>query len=578
MKPSARSNASNPIISINQLRFVVLSTLLLTVMPAKSQSFVPKDISIDSIFGQWQNKQAPGVVAGLIYGDSIRYTKAFGYADVDNGKKNNAKTRFQIGYPSRQFVVLGILILESQGKLSLGDPLRKYLPDFPQYQHRLNISHLVNHTSGLNDLRMLRRIIGIEDNDLHTQEDDLNVIRTQKQLNFIPGTNFSYMTSKTEITLMLEIIKKASGQSLASFATDYIFSPLQMENSCFSKEDNNILENKAISYQNQGDSLKLQKLRLTHVFYTSAEDLKRWYSALTGKAQTSLSQIMRKLDKPVTLKNGATFDSWWGQLTLGRSFYHKERGLPAYWQFGRVGGYASNVFRFPEQQLTSFVLGNNNEYNGMPAMLHANQYIENQYTEPSSIDPKLLKIRSLSAKALKKYEGHYWDAKRGIARKLQVERDTLFYKRLDQEEGAPLIPLKTSETFQLLVEGDEKIIFSFQEIEGKAIYDVTLGESRPYRYVRYAPSKSENQNEYVGVFYNKDLKVIYDFEISGEQLLARGPKGKMVNFYPVMKDIFRSDAIEFGSIRFARDTSGKIDGFTIFTDGIQNLKFNKLKS
>ncbi|WP_435624899.1 serine hydrolase domain-containing protein [Flagellimonas sp.] len=535
--------------------------------------------AIDSIFSQWQNKKAPGVVVGLIYGDDKDYTLAFGYADVQNEKKNTVQTPFQIGYLSRQFVVFGILVLESQEKLSMDDSIQKFLTDFPKYDHEIKVSHLVNHSSGLNNHSVLRRLIGIENNGIHTQEDALHLIKSQEKLNFVPGTAFSHMTSKTEITLMLEIIKNASGQSLESFFKEHMFRPLQMNHSSFSESYNDILPNKAISYQTQDDTLMFQKVGFNNVFYSTAEDMMKWYRALTGKSTSILSPLIQKLDEAVTLENGDKFDSWWGQLTLGRSFYHKERGLPAYWQFGRIGGYASNVFRFPDQQLTSFVLGNNNVYNGMPAMLHANHYIENQYTEPSSIDVGLLKTKKLSAKDLKKYEGHFWDAERGIARRLVMERDTLFYKRLNQEEGTALIPLAHPETFQFLNEGDEKIILSFKKSEGNLTYDIALDESEANTYLRYTPIEATAKilEEYQGSFYCTSLRIIYDFNIYDGQLSAKGPKGRTVVFYPVMKDTFRSDALEFGSIRFDRDTQSNIQGFRIFTDGITNLEFIKLK-
>ncbi|MEM9361026.1 MAG: serine hydrolase domain-containing protein [Bacteroidota bacterium] len=553
---------------------------ILTLNSTYAQSEKNTENAIDSIFSQWQDKQVPGVVAGLIYGDTIGYTRAFGYADVKNKQENTVQTKFQIGYLSRQFIVFGILVLENQGKLSLDDAIQKYLPDFPTYEHQLKISHLVNHSSGLNDYGIVRRIIGVQTDDFHTQENSLRLIKSQKELNFIPGTDFSHMTSQTEITLLLEIIEKASGQSIASFMTEHVFNPLGMENTHFIEDPNTIVDDKAISYQNQGDTVKLRKINFSHVFYTTAEDMQQWYRTLTGISKSTLSPIIQNLDKPVTIKNGAEFDSWWGKLTLGRSFYHLERGLPAYWQFGRVGGYASNVFRFPDQKLTSFVLGNNNVYNGMPAMLHANRYIQEAYTEPSSIDPSLLKTRKVPTSALKTYQGYYWDGKRGIARKVVMERDTLFYKRLDQQEGAALFPLATPETFQLLIEGDEKIVITFKKSNGKKTYDITLGESNPYTYVSYTPIAltTDTLEEYAGSYYNKSLKVIYEFEITEKQLIAKGPKERTIVFHQVMKDTFRSDAIEFGSIRFERDVNGVIVSFCIFTDGIQNLGFTKMSN
>nr|WP_299486279.1 serine hydrolase domain-containing protein [uncultured Allomuricauda sp.] len=555
--------------------FILSFSLCITLFAQEGTS---NQSEIDSIFSQWQNKEVPGVTAGLIYGDNIKYTIASGLADVEEKKKNTAQTKFQIGYVSRQFIVLAALLLEHQGKLSMDDPIQKYLPDFPVYEHTLAISHLINNSSGLNDPAVLKRIMGIQTEDIFSNQDALNLIQRQKKLNFEPGTEFSHMTSKVEILLLIEIIQKASGQSLSAFAATSIFTPLKMNNSLFTEDYNSIVTNIAHSYQTQEDTLKLRKINAGHVLYTSAEDLTKWYSILTGKSASQLSSIIQQLDNPVKLDDGNEFDSWWGKLTLGRSFFHMERGLPAYWQFGRIGGYAANVFRFPEQEMTSFVLGNNNVYNGMPAMLHANHYIEKEYTEPASITVDQIKSRKLSPGSLKKYEGYYWNSKRGIARKIEVVGDSLQYFRLGQERGTYMLPLAEKDKFQLVTEGDEKIIFSFQDIGVNSSYGIVLGESLPDIYHKYSPAEYSNEvlKDFTGSFYSSTLRVGYDFMVTDGQLVGVGPKGNIVVFHPVMPDTFRSDSFEFGSIIFKRNSSGTITRFLIFTDGIQGLPFIKI--
>ncbi|TAI46837.1 serine hydrolase domain-containing protein [Flagellimonas allohymeniacidonis] len=537
---------------------------------------------IDSIFQSWKDKDAPGVASGLIYGKTIKYTKAFGLADVENKKPITPQTKFQVDYLSRQFTALAILLLEEQGKIAWNDPIQKYLPDFPEYEHPLAVSHLLNHSSGLNDYEMLKGLLGKQENDVFTHEDALLLIKSQRKLNFVPGTQFSFMTSKTELTLLAEIIKKASGQSFSEFTGTNIFGPLQMNHTMFVEDYNTIIPNVAKSYQIAEEELFFRKTNIGNAgptnLYTSAQDLLKWYDTLTGNSQSELASLIKRLDEPVKLDDGSVFESWWGRLTLGRAFYHKERGLPAFWQFGLAGGYAANVFRFPEQELTSFVIGNNNTYNGMPAMLQANHFIENEYTEPSSIDPTQIDSKNVPPKQLKKFEGHYWDAKRGIARKLHIVEDTLFYARLEADRGAPMLPLTGEDRFQLQIEGDEKIIFSFKTIDENLAYEITLGDSRPYTYVQYQPVEYTPQEleGYTGRFLMQDLNLVYHFKVEKGQLIALGPEGSELTFHSVSNDVFRSPTPSMGSIRFQRNQSGAIIGFAIYTDGIQNMQFKKL--
>ncbi|UII76765.1 beta-lactamase family protein [Flagellimonas sp. HMM57] len=557
----------------------------LTIATVSAQLSSKEEQSIDSIFIEW-NSNKPGMAAGLIYGNEIQYLKGFGIADIETNRAIDPKTKFQIDHLSRQFTVLSILLLEKMEKLAMNDPVQKFIPELPTYQHKLTIGHLVNHTSGLNDYEILKLLLGKEEDDVFTHKDAMHLIRTQKTLNFKPGTKFSYLTSKTELTLLAEVITKASGESLTVFSKKYIFAPLQMNNSTFVEDYNSIIPNVANSYQTEGDTLKKEVLNLSNAgptnLYTTAEDLLAWYKKLTLpiKKPSILNEAIKKLDQLVKLDNGTTYNSSWGQMTLGRSFYHLERGLPAYWQYGLVGGYGTNVFRFPEQDLTSFVMGNNNSYNGMPAMMMATHFIEDKFPEPSTVDPTKIKSRKVTTSELQTYEGDYWNAERALARRFFVENDTLFYTRPGQDQGLATIPLKQRRSFQLQVESDDVIIFSFSEENGKGIYDIKSGIGDPYRYKKYEPITytEEELNHFEGNFYNEQLNSVYTFKIEDNELVVSGPENSTATFFPVVKNVFRSSAIQFGSIIFARNQNGNVTGFQISTDGIQNLFFTKINN
>ncbi len=561
---------------------ILAFSFLLISVSVFAQLTVKDEKSIDSLFLEWSQNTGPGVAAGLIYGDNIHYTKGFGLAEVQNQTKITPQTKFQIDYLSRQFTVLAILLLEQQGKLSLSDLVQKYFPELPDYEHKLQITHLLNHSSGLYDYGTVKELLGDTEDAIFTHQDALRLISSQKELSFKPGTSFSYLISKTELSLLAEVIAKAANQSLSEFTREHVFEPLQMHDTQFLEDYNTILSNLGHSYQTLDGELKLKAINQGNAgptnVYTTVNDLFKWYKIFNSPASSVLSTLIHKLDGYVQLEDGTTYDSSWGRMTLGRSFFHKERGLPAYWQYGISGGYAANVFRFPEQRLISFVIGNNDRYNGMPAMLMANHFIESMYPEPSTVSMSERRLTKVSNSELKKYEGYYWNAKRAIARRLFISNDTLKYARLGQEEGLNMIPLKTAKKFQLQVESDDKIFFSFKEVAGQNGYEITSGDSAPNTYVEYQPITyaSEVLKEYTGSFYVPTLGIVYEFEIQDGVLVGKGPKGIRITFDPVIKDIFRNQRIAFASIRYQRNASGAIHGFSIYTDGIQNLFFKKI--
>lgn len=566
---------------ISQRRFLTLFFLSISTI-ALSQLSNIEEQSVDSIFSEWSKNDGPGVAAGLMFGNDIAYKKGFGLAEIESEKRITTQTKFQIEHLSRQFTVLAIHILEQQGKLSFSDPVHKYIPELPEYEHFLSISHLINHSSGLNDYGMTKVILRKHEDDVFTHEDALNLIKTQKKLNFIPGTAFSYIVSLTELTLLAEIVAKASGQTLSEFTKEHIFEPLQMQNTHFVEDYNAIISNFAKSYQTQDEKTKLKVINQSNAgptnLYSSVDDLFIWYKIFNSPSNSTFTELIKQLDQPVKLENGNTFNSAWGTMTLGREFFHKERGLAAYWQYGISGGYAANVFRFPEQELISFVLGNNNQYNGMPAMSMAYHFLESKFPEPSEIDISKIKSRKISASQLRNYEGHYWNSDRGIARKIFTRNDTLYYARLGHDQGARMIPLKTKERFQLQVESDDKIFFSFKKIEGQTAYTIASGDSDPNTYIKYDPIvyTEEKFKLYTGYFYAKDLGIVYHFDIEDGKLQTKRPDGTVIRFDSVIKDVFRGDRASFGGLRYHRDSDNAIIGFSIHTDGIQNLQFRKI--
>lgn len=533
--------------------------------------------SFDEIFKEYENSTNPGVAAGVIRNGKVIYLKGFGNADVQNNIKITPQTKFHIDDLAKQFTVLAILLLEEEGKISLEDDVSKYISELPKYENTLKIKYLLNHSSGLNNLSVLKELIGVRLNDVFTQQDALNLIASQKRLNFVPGTDFSYLSSDSELILFAEIIAKASDKSFIEYMSESVFEPLKMTNTVFNNE-RDTLEDIALSYE-VGEQLKhnpINDLTLGATnLYTSAEDLAKWY--LNYTAPTSLiEKLVGKLDEYVTLDNGKTFNSSWGKMTYGRYFEHSERGIPKMWQYGLTGGYASNMFRFHTKEVITFVIGNNNRYNGFPTMQMANVFLENEFLEPPSIDFTKVKIKKVSNKILEKHEGFYWGEKSGIARQVYLKNDTLRYKRLESDRETLLVPLGDN-VFQFMVGSDNKIILEFNN--EKRTYSVVIGDSDEILYNEYEPVVYSNNelSDFKGTFYNKELDVVYAFTKENDTIMASNLRNGITQFYPIKKDIFRSNTLMFSGIKFVRNPKNKVVGFNINTDGVKDLWFDKIK-
>jgi CubicO group peptidase (beta-lactamase class C family) len=114
----------------------------------KYKSLEPK---VDQLFSEWDKPDSPGCALAIIKDGKIIYKKGYGIADLEHDVPITPETVFYIGSISKQFVAMCILLLEEQCKLSLDDDIRKYLPEFPEYDKPITIRQLIHHTSGIRD-------------------------------------------------------------------------------------------------------------------------------------------------------------------------------------------------------------------------------------------------------------------------------------------------------------------------------------------------------------------------------------------------------------------------------------------
>ena len=97
---------------------------------------------------------------GVSDAHSIILERAYGMADLEHDVANGAETVFEPGSVAKQFTATATILLALEGKLSLDDDIRQYIPELPVYPEPVTIRHLLNHTSGLRDWGSVARIEG----------------------------------------------------------------------------------------------------------------------------------------------------------------------------------------------------------------------------------------------------------------------------------------------------------------------------------------------------------------------------------------------------------------------------------
>ena len=328
----------------------------------KAEIIKPKAVSqndqVDEIFAPWTNNETPGAAVAVVKDGAIIYKKGYGMANLEYDIPISPNSVFHIASISKQFTVFSILLLEKEGKLSLDDDIRKYIPEVADFGKTITLRHLASHTSGLRDQWNLLAMAGWRMDDIITREHILKLVSKQKELNFTPGDEYLYCN--TGFTLLAEVVSRVSKMSFAAFTKATIFEPLKMNNTLFYDDHEKIVKNRAYSYQSTGTGFKKSVLNFANVgatsLFTTVEDLSLW-SMNFSKATIGDVSIFNKMKTLAILNNGETFGGALGQ------FVGKYKGLNEIQHGGADAGYRAYLTRFPDQNFSVIVFSNAAEFN-----------------------------------------------------------------------------------------------------------------------------------------------------------------------------------------------------------------------
>jgi len=397
---------------------------------------------VDSVFVQYDNTHSPGCALGVIRDGRFVLRRGYGMANLEHGIPNSPATVFRIGSTSKQFTAAAVALLAAEGKLSLDDDVRRFLPEMRDYGTPVTIRHLLHHTSGVRDYLMLMNLAGRRGDDWYTDDEVVDMIARQRELNFEPGEQMLY--SNSGYFLLSQIVKRASGMSLREYAAERIFGPLGMERTHFHDDHNEIVANRASGYAPaEGGGFRISMTSLDMVgdggVFTTVEDLYHWdqnfYDPKVG-GQRLLDQLLTR----GVLNNGDTLNY---ALGLGHANY---RGLHVIRHGGAFVGFRAEIMRFPAEAFTVICLCN---LSTAPASRLAERvadvYLENRL-EPVEAEPRAgqeeaeeEKPFKLSAEQLAAYAGDYYSEELDVTYRLRVDGDTLRLS-LGNWLDAPLVP------------------------------------------------------------------------------------------------------------------------------------------
>jgi CubicO group peptidase (beta-lactamase class C family) len=551
-----------------------LFLLLVTFNKISAQSLPDSVVKkIDSFFLKWNNTYSPGCTVGIVRNDSLIFSKGYGMANLEYDIKNEPATIYHMASVSKQFTAYSIVLLAKQGKLQLDDDIHKYLSWFPDLKEKITIRNLLNHTSGIRDQWQLLAIAGTRLDDVITQDQIVKVLSKQQSLNFKPGEKYSY--SNSGYTMLAEIVKSVTGQTLRQFTDSAIFKPLGMTNTHFHDDCTEIEKNRSYSYDRK-DSIHFTNSILSYSnagatsLFTNVNDMSKWvmnfYNTKVGDQQdlnTLTTHGILNSSKELSYAMGIVSD--------------KYKGWRQYSHSGGDAGYRTYVSVFPDLKMGFMVFSNLGDVDpSNPLYKMVDLFIKDTAAKKETAKTAQRDSTAAILKdtlSLKKFLGTYID-EGGLPFSFDIQNKKLYYHIYNQNN---ILIKESKDTFTILSAPEIKFIFS---IKGKDTLADIITPDRNYYLKKYVSDTTQNDailKPYTGVYYCPELDCKYGIVLNDHRLELTNSKYNNVKLTLVNKDHLINDYWWINHLLITRNSNGNITGFEINSDRIMHLRFNKIE-
>jgi CubicO group peptidase (beta-lactamase class C family) len=544
---------------------LLLGLLFATTLAESAQLSSPPDAraQVDRVFRALNRADAPGCAVGVGIGASTVLTAAYGMADLEHNVPLTPESIFEPGSVTKQFTAASVLLLAQQGKLSLDDPVRKYIPELPDYGTSITIRQLLNHTSGLRDWGSVAAIGGQPrwDRFAYSDSDALEITARQRALNYAPGSEYSY--TNTGYNLLAVLVDRVAGKPLPEFSHDMIFVPLAMTSTGWRDDFRRIVPNRAVAYARDGAGFRtfmpFETAYGNGGLLTTIGDLLRWNRNFTGMKVGGHSFVESQLQQ--------------GRLSDGRVisyatglFVSEWRGLREVAHPGDTAGYHAWLAWYPDQDLSTAVLCNG------PTP-----------ESPVQLGREVAEVylgRALNARA-SAISSAVTEDKTGLYRSIR-DNETLL---VEQANGGLRVRRGNGVT-ELMPVSDRQ--FTVTEDGGRVEFEtdartnvlrlrfdttVTADEGNIYEKVQPANPSRADMELVVGDYRSDEVETTLRVALDGERLnILRGADSK-ITLTPTYKDGFASS---LGSVRFLRNTAGQVTEMSIGSQRVWDIRFRRL--
>jgi len=539
--------------------------LLLAAVPLAAHAQAgsdPTPARVDSVFASLNRSNGPGCALGVLRAGQLVYARGYGMASLEQGVAITPQSVFYIASTSKQFTAAAVALLAEEGRISLDDPIRKFVPELPAWADSITVRHLVHHTSGVRDYLALTIMAGGGFGDEIPEDRAIALIARQRGVNFSPGARYSY--SNSGYFLLSVIVKRVTGTSLREYAEARIFRPLGMSHTHFHDDRTMVVPDRVEGYEPRpGGGWSSMRTSFALVgdggLLTTIEDLAKWdgnfyHNVLGGRGDAFINQITT----PGQLRNSRQLGYAFG---LMRDSY---RGLPIVTHGGTFPGFTASLSRFPEQRFSVAVLCNDGTADtDKLATKVADLYLATAF--PPVTKTPVVALDSARAAGL---AGRY-ELFPGMVVTISARGGAVSASI----PGRPAMPLaaKSESSFALPLGGMNLTFRRGASGRADTVVVRSLNTEDPSPRLPDPPTLTAAERaQYAGSYWSEELHAIYSVEADSAGLKIRPANQKLQPLEPLLKDVFVMPGTR---VVFERGKGNRITGASVSAGRSSGVRF-----
>jgi len=534
--------------------------LALAPIALAGQAASSAESRVDAIFAKWTS-ETPGCAVGVAtHGKSV-LAKGYGMADLEHDVRITPDSLFEAGSVSKQFTAAAVMLLAREGKLSLDDHVRTYIPELPDYPpppdltapgygeaspkpqakaggQPLTIRHMLNHTSGLRDWGNVAGIAGWpRTTRVHTQDHMLDIVSRQHALNFTPGTQWSY--SNTGFNLAAMIVARVSTWTFPEFTRTRLFMPLGMTHTSWRDDFTRIEKGRAIAYQENRDGyhtdMPFEDVYGNGGLLTTVGDLLTWNEHYDTPLAADAAMLAEQ-QKPGHFNDGRAHGYGLGL------FVGSYKGLHEVYHSGSTAGYQAFLTRLPDQHVSVAVLCNTaNAQATQYAHAVADIYLGDRVR---TVAPTPVPTPAQIAAAA----GLYRSSRSGLAITIAPGREAALRGPVWAFDG-----------------------------KGGATATDAYGTVERLEKVPPASYTDAQLAAFAGTYTSEDAETTLTAVVEAGKLRLKRRPNTTITLMPTYADAFTADS-GLGTVIFTRDANGRLSGLNVVQDRVWKMPFVKAKS